>query len=118
MSNEFVTGDTRTKLVQLKINDATFIIAPTDTVRAQIVSADKTKILTSAEVACLSTAAGAAWETSLVAVKFPRASTADIKIPGKSLSAFLEVQVTLDPLGEPEDFTFYLPITMIKGNLE
>ena len=63
---------------------------------------------------CLSTATGAAWATSLVAVKFPRTSTADIKTFG---AALLEIQVTLDPLGDAEDITFYVPITIVKGNL-
>lgn len=117
MSNEFITGDSRTKLIQLHINELPFVIAPTDTVKAQIVAKDKSKALTSASVTCLSTATGAAWATSLVAVKFPRASTADIKVSGASLSALLEIQVTLDPLGDAEDITFYVPITIVKGNL-
>ena len=115
MSSEFITGDTRTKLVQLQINGATFVIEPTDSVQAQIVSKDKGKVLTTEPVECVSTATGAAWATSLVAVKFPRASTAAIKAFG---AALLEVQVTTDPLGEPEDFTFYIPVTLTKGNIE
>ena len=115
MSNEFITGDTRTKLVQLNINSATFAIDTGDSVKAQIVTKDKAKVLTSLPVQCLSTAVGAAWATSLVAVKFPRSSTAGIKTYG---AALLEVQVTTDPDGEPEDFTFYVPITLTKGNLE
>lgn len=114
MSNEFITGDSRTKLIQLHINELPFVIAPTDTVKAQIVAKDKSKALTSASMTCLSTATGAAWATSLVAVKFPRASTADIKTFG---AALLEIQVTLDPLGDAEDITFYVPITIVKGNL-
>lgn len=114
MSGEFITGDTRTKLVQLKINDATFAIDPSSTVTAQIVSAEKAKALTSEPFVCTSTMTGAAWSTSLVAVKFPRASTAGIKVFG---DAWLEVQVTTDPNGEPEDFTFYVPVTITKGNL-
>lgn len=114
MSSEFVTGDSRTKLVQLNINDDPFVIAPTDTVMAQIVSKDKAKVLTSEPVACLSTGTGADWATSLVSIKFPRASTAGIKAFG---AALLEVQVTLDPLGDSEDITFYVPISIIKGNI-
>ena len=115
MSSEFITGDSRTKLVQLNINDLPFVIAPTDTVKAQIVSKDKVKVLTSAPATCLSTGTGAAWATSLVAVKFPRSSTADIKTFG---AALLEIQVTMDPLGDAEDITFYVPVTIVKGNLE
>ena len=43
MSSEFITGDSRTKLVQLNINDLPFVIASTDTVKAQLVSKDKAK---------------------------------------------------------------------------
>ena len=118
MSSEFVTGDARTKLVQLKINKATFIIDPASAVKAQIVSDDKSKILTLTPVTCSATKPGADWTKSLVAVKFPRESTSAIKVPNKTLSANLEVQVTLDPSSDPEDLTFYLPITIIKGNLE
>jgi len=114
MSNEFITGDSRTKLIQLQINELPFVIAPTDTVKAQIVSKDKAKVLTTEAVACLSTGTGAAWATSLIAVKFPRASTAGIKTFG---AALLEIQVTLDPLGDAEDITFYTPITLVKGSL-
>lgn len=114
MSSEFVTGDARTKLVQLTINDATFIIAPTSTVTAQIISKDRLKVLTIEPVECLSTMTGAVWTTSLVAVKFPRASTAGIKVIG---AAVLEIQVTVDPAGDAEDFSFFTPITIAKGNL-
>ncbi len=114
MSNEFVTGDTRTKLVQLEINELPFVIDPASTVRAQIVNKEKTKALTTEPAKCLSTMTGAVWATSLIAVKFPRTTTADIKVTGV---ANLEIQVTLDPLGDPEDFTFYIPITLAKGNL-
>ena len=114
MSSEFITGDSRTKLVQLEINDATFVIDPADTVKAQIVSKDKSKVLSLEPVTCLSTGTGAVWATSLVAVKFPRASTASIKTTG---DAFLEIQVTMDPFGDAEDITFYVPITLTKGNL-
>ena len=114
MSSEFITGDARTKLVQLTINDATFVIAPGSKVTAQIISKDRLKVLTTEPVECLSTMTGAAWATSLVAVKFPRASTAGIKVIG---SAILEIQVTLDPDGDSEDFSFFTPITLAKGNL-
>lgn len=114
MSNEFITGDSRTKLIQLQINELPFVIAPTDTVKAQIVSKDKAKVLTTEAVTCISTGTGAAWATSLIAVKFPRASTADIKTFG---AALLEIQVTLDPLGDAEDITFYTPIVLVKGSL-
>lgn len=118
MSNEFVTGDSRTKLVQLKINNATFAIDPGSMVKAQIVSEDKSKILTLNPVTCSATNHGADWTKSLVAVKFPRESTSEIRVNGKPLAANLELQVTLDPISYPEDLTFYLPIVIIKGNLE
>jgi hypothetical protein len=117
MSDVFVTGDTRTKLVQLSINELPFEIAPTSSVTAQIVSKDKSKILSSEIATCESDMAGADWATSLVAVKFPREATAAIKVTGEEISANLEIQVTIDPLVEPEDITFYVPIKVIKGNL-
>lgn len=117
MSDVFVTGDTRTKLVQLSINELPFEISPTSAVTAQIVNKDKSKILSSALTTCESTMEGADWATSLVAVKFPRENTAAIKVTGEELVANLEIQVTIDPLGNPEDITFYVPIKIIKGNL-
>lgn len=114
MSSEFITGDSKTKLVQLNINAATFVIDPDSTVKAQIVDKTKKKTLSLEPVTCTSTMTGAEWATSLVAVKFPRASTAAIKEFGDAL---LEVQVTLDPLGEAEDYTFYITITLVKGFL-
>ena len=114
MSSEFITGDARTKLVQLTINNATFIISPESRVTAQIVSKDRSKVLTTEPAECLSTMTGAVWATSLVAVKFPRASTAGIKVIG---AAVLEIQVTIDPGGDAEDFSFFTPITIAKGNL-
>ena len=114
MSSEFITGDSKTKLVQLRINDATFIIAPTSVVTAQLVTKDKLKVLTTEPVVCTDDMLGADWDTSLVAVKFPRASTSGIKTFG---AALLEIQVTTDPLGDPEDWTFYISVTITKGNL-
>jgi hypothetical protein len=117
MSDIFVTGDTRTKLVQLSINEEPFVISPSSAVTAQIVSKDKSKVLSSASTICEDDMPGAAWATSLVAVKFPRETTAAIKVTGEEISANLEIQVTIDPAGEPEDITFYIPIKIIKGNL-
>ena len=116
MSSEFITGDSRTKLVQLHINTAPFVIDPASTVTAQIVDKAKKKTLSSAPATCLSTMPGAAWANSLVAVKFTRESTASIKAADIG-DALLEIQVTLDPLGDPEDYTFYVPITLVKGFL-
>ena len=45
MSSEFITGDSRTKLVQLNINTAPFVIDPASTVTAQIVDKTKKKVL-------------------------------------------------------------------------
>jgi hypothetical protein len=117
MSSEFITGDSRSKYVQLTINGDPFIIPPDSSLSAQIVNKTKAKALSSASVVLSATRPGVDWAASLVAVKFPRASTADIKVPGKSLDAFLEVQVTLAPEGDAEDLTFYVPITLVKGNL-
>lgn len=114
MSSEFITGDSKTKLVQLKINNATFVIAPTSVVTAQLVTKDKMKVLTAEPVVCTDDMLGADWETALLAVKFPRSSTAGIKTFG---AALLEIQVTTDPLGDLEDWTFYIPVTITKGNL-
>lgn len=114
MKSEFVTGDSKTKLVQLKINDTPFVIDPASIVRAQLVTNDKMRILTASPATCEPDMVGAAWATSLVAVKFPRSATASIKTFG---DAFLELQVTTDPLGDPEDWTFYIPVTITKGNL-
>lgn len=116
MSSEFITGDSRTKLVQLNINTAPFVIDPASTVTAQIVDKTKKKVLSSTPATCLSTMTGAAWATSLVAVKFPRTSTEAIKAADLG-DALLEIQVTLDPLGAAEDYTFYVPITLVKGFL-
>lgn len=117
MSNDFITGDSRSKLVQLNINADSFEIPAGSKVTAQIVSKTKNKVLTSAPAESLITRPGANWSTSLVAVKFPRAATADIKVSGASMPALLEIQVTLDPENDPEDLTFYTPITLVKGNL-
>ena len=114
MSSEFVSGDTRTKLVQLEINGNPFVIDQSSVVKAQLVSKDKMKVLTSAPAICASDMTGAAWATSLVAVKLPREATSAIKTFG---AALLEIQITEDPFGEPEDFTFYIPVTVTKGNL-
>lgn len=118
MDADFTTGDSRTKYVQLTIDGDPFVISVLSIVTAQIVDKAKNRALTSEPVVCLSTHEGADWATSLVAIKFPRISTAAIRIPsGKKLSAFLEIQITTSEADDAEDITFYIPIEIEKGNL-
>jgi len=117
MSNIFTTGDSKTKLVQVEINDAPFIIDPSSTVQAQIVDKTKLKVLSAAPVACTSTQVGAAWATSLVAVKFPKSATVGIKMDKAEVDAFLELQITLGADDLAEDYTKYIPIILQKGNI-
>lgn len=118
MSNEFITGDSRSKYAQLQINSQPFTIPSNSVVTAQIVNSSKTKVLSASVFTATGTRLGEDWGTSLVVLKFRREDTASIKISSsKGLTAFVEVQVTIDPEGDAEDYTFYIPIVLVRGNL-
>ena len=109
-----VTGDSRPYSVILKINDAPIPggIPYGTVIKAQIVSTDKKKILSAEPLEVLSSAVGADWAASKIVVKFPRASTADITAQGKAL---IEIQATFPT--EEDDWTWFVPVELVKGNL-
>ena len=114
---EFILGDSRPYTVDLKINNATFAIDPlTSTVKAALVKNDKKRLL-AGPITLSSTTPGADWSASKLVLKFPRATTADVKEIGDH---YLEVQVTLDntdALLDDDDWTWFIPITLVKGNI-
>ena len=107
---DFILGDSRKYVVDLQINNAGFVIAPSDTVKAAIVMADKKTALSSAPVTLSSTADGADWSTGKVVVKFPRESTEGVTVTGK---AFLEIQATI---GE-DDWTWHIQVNLVPGTI-
>lgn len=117
MANEFITGDSKSKVVDLKINGETFVIPVNATVTAQIVSKDKLKVLSSSQAVASNTALGANWTTSKIVIKFAREATSFIKFTASSLEANLEIQISTGTGVDIEDTTFYIPIVLVKGNL-
>lgn len=117
MAQEFILGDSRPYVVNLSINGATFPIDPqTSTVKAALVSGDKKKLL-AGPITLSSTALGADWAISKLIVKFPKTTTADVKVTGEHL---LEIQVTLDNADaqlEDDDWTWFIPVELVKGNI-
>lgn len=107
---DFIIGDSRPYEVVLLINEETFPIDPSCTVKAAIVSFDKKTALTSDPITLSSTTPGSDWTDSKVVVKFPRESTKSIIVVGK---AYIEVQVTIDT----DDWTWHIPITLIPGTI-
>lgn len=112
--SSFTTGDSRPYPMQLTINDQPFEIPISSVVKAQIISSDKKKVLSSSPAICLSSDTDADWATSKVSVKFPREATASIRIQGDAL---LEVQVTLGSGDSAEDWSWFIPIELEKGHI-
>lgn len=112
--NTFVLGDGRPYPVQLTINDEVFAIPSYSIVKAQILSEDQKKVLSSAPAECLSTDLGADWDTSKIIVKFSREATASIRNQG---SAILEVQVTFINGEDKDDWTWFIPVELEKGHI-
>ena len=114
---DFILGDSRPYTVDLQINNAPFAIDPiTSTVKAALVKSDKKKLL-AGPIILSSTTPGADWSASKLVLKFPRATTADVKETG---GHYLEIQVTLDNTDaavDDDDWTWFIPITLVRGNI-
>lgn len=110
---EIVTGDDSNLPVNLYKKDATgtdisFTIAPTATVKASLISADKAQVLI-APVTCLEAAAGADWANSLVIIPFTSADTVGVKVTGDAL-----VEIQVDDGGK---LTWFTGITISRGTI-
>ena len=104
-----VTGDDADIFVTLTKDDATFTIAPADTVEAAIVSVDHETLLMAA-VSQSEAAAGADWANSLVAVEFTAAQTALIIKTGHAL---LAVQATISG----KKTTWFDDVGVVQGQI-
>jgi hypothetical protein len=116
----FVTGDSRPHTVTLTINGTPFDIPSGAVVKAALVSADRQRVLTPAPITLSSSTPGSDWAESTLVVKFPRASTVDIAVPGKLMKAFLEIQVTFDNpdvLLDDDDWTWHIPVEIVPGKI-
>ena len=120
MSNEvdFIKGDSRPYTLKPTINNLPFNIDPlTCVVKAAVVSNDKKKLLSSDTLTLLSTTPGSNWVESTLIVKFPRSYTVDITNTGPAL---IEIQITFNattPDVEGDDWTWFFPINLVKGNI-
>ena len=108
MITQIVTGDDAVFTAQLKKDDSTFSIDAGATVKAMLVSLDRTTSY-SAVVTLSSSTTGSDWVHSLVIVVFSAAETTAITNLG---SALLEVQVD-DTIKE----TFFGAVTVIQGQI-
>ena len=117
MAQEFILGDSRPYVVNLTINGAPFEIDTlTATVKAALVSSDKKKLL-AGPITLVSTYPGSDWSIAKLIVKFPREATEEVKVTGEHL---LEVQVTFDnadALLDDDDWTWFIPVELVKGNI-
>ena len=117
---KFVTGDSKPYSVVLKVNDLPIVNGiPVDTtIKAQIVTIDRKKVLTTEPITITSAAPGSDWVNSVVVVKFPRASTKDIAITSKEgfMDAYIEIQATFT--AGQDDWSWFVPIELYKGNLD
>lgn len=103
-----VTGDDSVLPVELKKNDQTFVIDPTATVKAAVISKNKKTVLIP-EVTVLEGTEGSSWATSTIVVTFTSLETGAITRLG---DAILEVQV--DDNGKT---TWFAPIKIEKGTI-
>lgn len=108
MSGVIVFGGDVALPVTLKKDGATFIISPSATVKAAVVSMDREATLISESLLSIS-AAGADWPNSLVIAEFPSAlSAAAVEIG----DALLEIQV--DDGGKQ---TWFVPVFIVRGSI-
>jgi hypothetical protein len=113
---ELITGDSRPYVANLTINGAAFEIPTGNAVLASLISADKKKVLIPpTEVA--SSATGSAWTTSKIVFKFTREQTAALTVADKT-KALVEIQVELPDGAGTSDWTWWLPITILRGTIE
>ena len=114
---DFVVGDSRPYVVQLTINEESFVINPvTDMVKAAIVSEDRSRLLCTSAILLSSAAPGGDWAESKVVVKFPRAHLSGVK---KATEAVLEVQVTFGYADEAtaDDWTWFIPVNLVLAQI-
>jgi hypothetical protein len=103
-----VTGDDVSMLVSLKKDGSNFVIAPSATVQAAIVSQDRSALL-AGPVTCNNSAPGANWSLSQVVIQIPSASTGAIAAYAPAL-----VEIQVDDGGK---LTWFVGIEIVKGNI-
>jgi len=116
---ELITGDSRPYVANLTINGVPFEIPLLTKVQASLVSTDKSKVFIK-PIILLSTTFGADWEESKVVFKFSRAETkavGEFITDGKPLKALVEIQVELPDGTGTSDWTWWLPISVVKGSI-
>jgi len=103
---QVISGDDIAIPVQLDINQVPVVISPSATVKAAIVSSDRSRKIIGDSL--LSDAiGGSSWATGLVIVTFAATDTAAIDSFGNAL---IEIQVA-DPLKQ----TWQIPVNVQKG---
>jgi len=108
MSGTIVTGDDVALPVTLRKDGQTFAINLASTVRAAVVSLDRSETLIAA-VTLSNVATGADWANSLVVAEFSSAESADATTTGPAL---LEIQV--DDSGKT---TWFLTVEITAGSI-
>ena len=106
---QIVTGDSRPYTISLTIDGKPFAISGSDTVKAGIVSADRKTVLAAAATLSSSTP-GSDWAVSKVVYKPSRTATTGIV----TQAAFIEVQVSFNGT---DDWTWFIPVTVVQGNV-
>jgi len=103
-----VTGDDVALPVQLKKDGKIFAIDAGATIKAAVINLNRSETIIP-EVTCLSNAAGADWDNSLVVVEFNSAATSAVTDYDKAL---LELQV--DDGGK---LTWFVSVEFQKGTI-
>lgn len=112
---DLITGDSRPYTVNLSINSLPFEIPTDSNVYISLISGDKKKVLI-APITAESDATGADWATSKIVFKFTREQTAALTVADKT-KALLEIQVELPDGTTIDDWTWWIPITILKGTI-
>lgn len=104
-----VTGDDAVLPVELKKDEASFVIDSSATIKAAVVSKNKKTVLIPV-VDVLESNTGSVWPSSLVVVQFTSAQTSAITRYGE---AILEIQV--DDGGK---ITWFAPVQIEQGTID
>lgn len=109
ISNTIVSGDDITIQQTLTKDDVVFLINSTATIKASLVSADRTTVIV-APVGVLEATAGSDWANSKIIILFAEADTTSLTTFGPML---IEIQV--DDGGK---LTWHTKVEMLQGTID
>jgi hypothetical protein len=111
---QIVTGYKAKFTVELTVDESSFPISDTATVKANLIKTDRQTVLIAA-VTLNKDMAGADWANSVVTVEFPAADTSSIAFEDGEAEMDALVELSVADGGDPEPF--FVVATVSKGTI-